>query len=190
MSTVPDRLTALALAEIERVTRRYAGVDRQAWEREMERVVTTAHTAATWTAIAERSRGPLQFAVARLRELAGLMPRADRERLRETVQAQVSYLRRFLAEAPTLSPEAILARARLYAGAARTTYYAARYGDWEIPERLLPGRQACQTNCRCTISIRDHGDGIGTLTRDLNGEAHCLDCPPLAGDHTVFRRLT
>jgi hypothetical protein len=186
--TPVDRITALALAEIERVTRRFADRDPTTWRREMERVVVTAHTAATWTGVAERSRGPLQFAVARLREMTGLMPRQDRERLQQALRDQIGYLRRFAAELDGLSPQAIMARANLYAGAARTTYYTARYGDWDIPDRLLPGNQACVGNCRCTISVRDNGDGTGVLTRVMGGERHCSECPPLAGDHTVFRR--
>jgi hypothetical protein len=182
MPADPLKLTALTLSAIEK-----AGGDFDA----IRQAVAAGHAAAVWAGVAERSTGPRQFAIARLRELAGerALPRADRERLRARLQSELGYLARFAREAEGMSPAAFAARAALYAGAVRGTYYEARWGDWEIPDTLLPGNNACLGNCRCTASItRDNGDGTGVWTRILGGERHCDDCPPLAGDHPVRRR--
>ena len=187
MSAV-DRLIGLALVAIGDATAAYeANGNIRAWERAMERAIRTASQAAYITATAERLNirpdSPL-ISQARL-------SRTERQDIQRNINAQSAYLRGFVeaVKAGELSPAQIAARANLYAaGTIRTFYYQMRYGDWEIPDRLLPGQQACMGNCRCTISIRDNGDGTGVLTRTLGGERHCKECPPLAGDHPVKRR--
>lgn len=172
----PDRLAALTLAAIERLP----GTPGSApWFAAFERTLARAHQAAFMTGIAER------FGVAP----RGLS-RAERADVTRAVQAQLAYLAGFRQAAGTLSEAQILARAKLYAAApVRQSYYAARWGAWDIPDELLPGNQTCQANCKCEITIRDHGDGTGTLTRTMGAEArHCTTCPPLAGDHDVQRK--
>lgn len=143
----------------------------------MRRAIATAHTAAWYAGIKERT---------------GVMPkglsRAERQDLKRLVEEQLQYYRKFVEDAPGMSEVAILNRAQKYVGAIRTTYYEARWGGWDIPDNLMPGRQKCQTNCRCDIAIQDNGDGTGTLTRTMHAEDHCTECPRLAGDHPVKRR--
>ncbi len=153
------------------------------WEREMERVIRTAHTAAFITATAERLgvRDP------------GLLKRpsrAERADIDAAIKRQLDYLRGFVQARGGMSDAAALARARLYGPAVKSFYYAQRWGDWEIPDHLLPGMQTCLGNCLCSLlDVKDNGDGTGVLTRVMGGtEHHCKECPPLAGDHPVRRR--
>ncbi len=143
----------------------------------MRRAIATAHTAAYYAAIKERT---------------GVMPKGlskiERAELKAAIERQLKYYDRFAREAPNMTEAAILNRAQKYTGAIRTTYYETRWGAWDIPQDLMPGYQKCQTNCKCSISVQDNGDGTGVLTRVSHAEDHCTECPGLAGDHPVKRR--
>ncbi len=155
------------------------------WEREMERILTTAHTAAYIAATAERLGVPPDSALISRQRLS----RAERQDIARAVEAQLRYLRAFAAARGSMSDAAALQRALLYAGSIRPFYYQQRWGAWEIPPEILPGLQACLANCRCSLSdVRDNGDGTGVITRILGGEQHCTECPPLAGDHIIRRK--
>jgi hypothetical protein len=171
--SVADRLHALTLVALE-------GGDFAA----MERAIAQGHTAAWLAGTAERLGVTPGSALLNPRNLS----RAERAEIKARVAAQLRYLEGFRRAAPGMSEAAIRARAAMYAGAVRQTYMAARWGDWDIPPDLMPGNQTCMSNCRCDLSVRDHGDGTGTLTRTLGGEQHCDACPPLAGDHPVRRK--
>lgn len=155
------------------------------WQREMERIIARGHTAAWIAGQAERlgvrPDSPL-LSQARL-------SRAERAEIKAAVAAQMRYFKGFQGDLAGMSEAQIKARALLYSGATRATLYAARWGDWEIPQGLMPGNQDCKARCLCTLSVKDNGDGTGTLTRAMSGtEHHCTACPPLAGDHPVKRR--
>jgi hypothetical protein len=155
------------------------------WQREMERIIARGHTAAWIAGQAERlgvkPDSPL-ISQARL-------SRAERAEIKGIVDAQLAYFKGFQADIQGMSEAQIKARAQLYAGATRGTLYAVRWGDWEVPQALMPGNQDCVSRCLCTISIKDNGDDTGVLTRAMGGtEYHCTSCPPLAGDHPVKRR--
>lgn len=169
-----------ALAKLIALTRASLPKPGATFERGMTQLLTRAHTAAYYAATAQR----LGVSVDTLKGLS----RAERADVKRAVAEQVDYLRGFVAAMPGLSEAQIAARAAMYAGSVKATYYAARWGDWEIPPELMPGNQTCKTNCKCDISVKDNGDGSGTLTRTAHAEAHCTECPPLAGDHQVKRR--
>ena len=182
-----DRLIALAVADIERATLVLNGGGSVAtWRKEMERIITTQTTAAYITATAQRLGIPADSALISRARLS----RAERADIARQVQDQLRFLNGFQAALGTLSPAQVLARARLYATGPRAFYSAMRWAEWEIPDRLLPGRQTCMGNCRCELTgVSDNGDGTGVLTRVMRGsENHCTECPPLAGDHVVRRR--
>lgn len=172
-----DKLIGLSLVEIG------AAMRSRAWEREMERIIRTAHTAAWLTATAERLgvRDP---------GLIKRPSRAERAEIDAAVRRQVEYLRGFAQARAGMSDAAALARARMYAGGIKPFFYQQRWGQWEIPERILPGMQACMTQCGCELSdVRDNGDGTGIVTRVMTkAENHCPDCPGLQGDHPVKRK--
>lgn len=171
MTTIPDRiaaLTALAMADAA----------------DLRRIVTQGHTAAFIAGTAERLGVRADSSLISRQRLS----RAERDEINRAIKGQLQYLENFLKERGTLSPQALKARLALWGGATKTTYYAARWGGWDIPQELLPGTAACLGNCRCSISVRDNGDGTGVLTRVMGGEDHCTACPPLAGDHPVKRR--
>ena len=177
---MPDPLTklhALAAASIDGLPGKPGSAT---WAKAFERTLATAHTAAFYAATAER----LNVSVGTLKGLS----RAERADVKRAVSEQVTYLRKFVTAAPDMSEAAVKARAAMYAGSVKATYYAARWGDWEIPQNLMPTMQTCKTNCKCEISVKDNGDGTGVLTRTAHAEQHCSECPPLAGDHPVKRR--
>ena len=173
MADTPLNLHALTLDAIQQLD--FTG---SAWAKQMEAIIARGHMAAQIAGIADRS---------------GVEPRGlsriERQEIKAIIKDQLDYLKGFVAAAENMSPEAIAARAALYAGAVRQTYYAERWGAWDIPAHLLPGNQTCMTNCKCRISVEDHGDGTGTLTREMGGtENHCDECPALVGSYDVKRQ--
>lgn len=156
------------------------------WQREMERVIARGQTAAYIAGMAGRLGVSADSALISPKRLS----RAERAELKRVIDAQLAYFAGFVRDLPQMTEAQVAARAQLYPGATQETYYRIRWGDWDVPDTLLPGRQACQASCRCSISIQDNGDGTGALTRVLGGAevAHCQECPAIAGDHPVRRR--
>lgn len=183
-----ERLIGLGLNAVGQATDRLqAGGSVARWRAEMERMIATSHQAALIAATAQRLGVPANSALISRQRLS----RAEREDIRAAVRGQLAYLDGFQRdiEAGRLSPAQVAARANMYARAIKPFYYAQRWGQWEIPDQLIPGNNACMANCRCTGSITtDNGDGTGVWTRVLGSEQHCDDCPRLAGDHPVKRR--
>ncbi len=126
----------------------------------MRRAIATAHSAATYAAIKERT---------------GVMPkglsRAERNDLKARVAEQLKYYDKFAAQAGDMSDAAVAARAGMYASAVRTTFFEARYPG--LP--FYPGENSeCLVNCRC--SWQDDGDGSFTWVLDAKEScATCLD---------------
>ncbi len=148
MSSALDKLLARASGEM------------QAPGKDMRRAIATAHAAATYAAIKERT---------------GVMPkglsRVERADLKARVAEQLKYYDRFAAQAGDMSEGAVGARAQMYANAIRTTYAAERNPG--LP--FYPGEGTeCLTNCRC--SWQDDGDGSFTWVLDAKEScATCLD---------------
>lgn len=175
----PDRLAALVAAQIAAIAPTGAR-----WDAAMRKAITQAQVAAYIAGAAERLGVKPDSALLNPRNLS----RAERADITQAVDAQLKYLAGF--DRTGMSEAQIRARMQLYAGAERTLYYAARWGDWEIPQELLPGAQQCGGRCKCDGAITDNGDGTGLWTRTMHGDegVHCTECPPLAGDHSVKRR--
>lgn len=130
--------------------------------RDMRKAIATAHSAATYAAIKERT---------------GIMPkglsRAERNDLKARVAEQLKYYDRFAEQAGDMSDAAVAARAQMYAGAVRGTYYGARYPG--LSQYPGDGNTKCLTNCLCSLDERD--DGIHWV---LDGGEHCSDCEAMA----------
>ena len=152
MSTVLDKLIARASGEMKKPSR------------DMRRAIATAHSAATYAAIKERT---------------GVMPkglsRAERNDLKARVAEQLKYYDRFAAQAGDMSDAAVAARAGMYAGAVRGTYYGARYPG--LSQYPGDGGTQCLTNCKCSLDERD--DGIYWI---LNPAEHCDGCQTMAAN--------
>lgn len=186
MTPALNRLIALARVTIDGATAALeAGGSVRQWERAMERAITTAHTAAYIAAAAERlGVSPDSPLISRQR-----LSRAERADIDKAVADQVAYLQKFAGQLDGLTPGQIAARARMYGSSITPFYYTQRYGPWDIPARLLPGNQTCLTNCRCSVEIRDNGDGTGVLVRTLGPtEQSCDECVRLAGRHPIRRK--
>src|SRR5262245_18784374 len=148
----------------------------------MRRALTQAQVAAYIAGTAERLGIKPDSPLLNARNLS----RAERTDITKAVDAQLKYLAGFRADKANMTEQAIAARMQLYAGAERALYYAARWGEWDIPMDLLPSNQQCGGRCKCTGAITDNGDGTGIWTRTMHGdEHHCTQCPALEGDHSV-----
>jgi hypothetical protein len=184
-----DRLIGLNLASIQASTRDLiasGNVDR--WQREMREHLLRAHTAAYIAATAERLNIPANSPLISRQRLS----RAEKQDIQAAVNRQLEYLSGFVIDIRSgdMSPAAIAARANLYATSIKPFYFEQRLAGWEIPDRILPGRQTCLGNCGCVLSdVIDNGDGTGIVTRTMTKpENHCKDCPMLEGDHIVRPR--
>lgn len=188
MPTDPLKLDALTRVAIRGATDAYLnGGSVATWEKAMQVALTRGHTAAALAGLAERLSVPLDSALLSERRLS----KAERADIKRALKTQFEYLRGFreAIESGTLSESQIRARADMYAAAVRLTYQDTRWGDWEIPDDIRPGRQKCLANCLCRGSVKDNGDGTGIYTRTLGGtEHHCTECPDLVGDYPVVRR--
>ena len=189
MPTNLDTLRAQPLTLIQPATQSLAdGGSISAWRKQMELAIRRSQTAAYIAATAER----LGVSPSAVKGLS----RAERKELDARIAEQLKYLDGFVADlrAGKLTMAQAQARAAMYAGATAQGYYAARWGDWIIPDDLMPGNQQCKTNCKCRISVKAEGNDsdTGTLTREMGGvEHHCTECPPLVGSYEVKRkRLT
>jgi hypothetical protein len=117
-----------------------------AFRRTMETAIARAHTAAYVAATAERT-GASAAAVKGL-------SRAERTELQARITEQHRYLDGFVSDlkAGKLTPAQAEARAALYAGPARGTYYEARYPG--LPFYPTSGSE-CKANCRCAWEESD-----------------------------------
>ena len=179
MPTDPLRLVALATIAIAAID-----PDSPTWQRDMERVIARAHTAAWLAGTAERLGVPLDSALLSEKRLS----KAERAEIKGIVEKQLDYLKGFAEAREGMSDAAIAARSAMYGGAARQTFLETRWGGWDIPPELYPGAQQCMTNCRCSAHVVDNGDGTGVWVRELGSERSCEECPPLAGEHPIERR--
>ena len=166
MADAVTRLHALALVAIEQAAQRLVnGGSVDAWEKEMARIIARAHTAALIAGTAERAGVPVSDGLFR-----GLS-RAERNELNATVKAQLDYLSRFVDDVRSgdLSPAQIAARADLYGGPLRATYYRNRYIG--LPYYPADGGTPCLSNCKC--SWRDEE---GVYYWELSASEHCVGC--------------
>lgn len=163
MPTNLDTLRAQPLSLIQPATAALAeGGSIAAWRKAMEVAIRRSQMAAYIAATAER---------------LGITPRlvkglskAERTELDARIAAQLKYLDGFTADlkAGKLTMAQAQARANLYAGPTRTTYYATRYQG--LP--FYPGEGTpCKANCKC--SWEQKGDDY---LWTLHPAEHCDGC--------------
>lgn len=182
-----DRLIGLHLVAITQATDAYlAGGSLKSWQAAMEKAISTAYTATYIAATAERLGVPADSPLISRQRLS----RAERADITKAIAEQIKYLQGFAGALDTMSPAQIAARASLYGPAIKAFYLAQRYGDWDIPSRLVPGNQQCGGRCLCDASVIDNQDGTGIWRRTMRGraEVHCQECPQLEGDHPIQRK--
>lgn len=158
-----DTLRAQPLSLIQPATQTLAsGGGIAAWRREMEKAIRLSQTASYIAATAERlGTTP--------RAIKGLS-RAERKELDARIAVQLKYLDGFVADlkAGKLSPAQAQARAALYAGPTRATYYATRYPS--LPFYPCEGTE-CKSNCKC--SWRQEGEQYYWR---MGAAEHCPTC--------------
>ena len=161
-----DDLRALlerVLADIARSADAYLGqrLSRHEWARQMARTIGDGHRDAY-----------------RLGRDTKDMDPAARAFLAQAIADQVTYLTGFSQDLrrEDMSAALMKARAALYAGALKGTYYRARFWPWDLPFVPTEGSE-CMVNCTCTIDVTEAGDGTGLMAWTLGEHAHAETCP-------------
>lgn len=157
MADTPLNLHALALDAIQQIDFSAPG-----WPKQMEALIARAHTAAALAATADRLNLPVDSGL-----FKGLS-RAERAEIKAIVRAQLDYLKGFVQAAPGLSEAQVKARAALYAGAVRGTFWKQRYIG--LPFYPTEGTE-CMANCKC--SWQQQGDNYYWT---LHAAEHCPTC--------------
>lgn len=168
----PDRIAALLAREIAGLTQALLdGGSVGVWERAMLDAIARGHAAAAIAGTAERLGVTPGSALLNQRNLS----RAERQAIKDAVASQVPYLRRFAQDiaAGRLSDAQIAARAALYAGATRATYYQGRWAGWDLRSVPIPadGGTECVSNCKC-VAYEENGQWIYETT----AAEHCTGC--------------
>ena len=171
-----DTLHSQPLTLIQPATQALArGGSIAAWRQAMETAIRRSQTAAMIAGVADRDFGGNVRAL--LSKIIGVraIAKADRAQLESRIAAQLKYLDGFasdLRDGKLTMPQAE-ARANLYAGPTRATFYAARYPG--LP--FYPGEGSeCKMNCKC--SWDQHGDQFSWT---LHADEHCPTCVTRAG---------
>lgn len=128
--------------------RRYlGGASPAAFERAMQQALAQAHTAAYLRGVAER----LGVSVSTLKGFS----RAERAELRAALADQFKYLSGFVGQLDGMSEAQVAARAALYAGSPKATYWQAWAG---VALECVPsGCPECFSRCRCSLDRRADG---------------------------------
>lgn len=168
----PDRIAALLARDIVAITRELLGGGTvEAWERRMLDAIASGHAAAAIAGTAERLGIAAGSKLLNERNLS----RAEREEIKKAVMGQLPYLRQFAADvaAGKLSDAQIAARAGLYAGATRATYYRGRWAGWDLRGLPVPadGGTSCVSNCKCVAYVE--GD---RWIYETTAAEHCPEC--------------
>lgn len=168
-----DALTTRAAADIKAATAALLnGGSVSAWRTAMERALTVAHTSAYIVGTAERLG-------VNVKTLKGLS-RAERAEIKAMVGPQLDYLAGFVSAQSGLSNAQTAARAALYSGAVRSTYYGARFPG--LPAYPGDGSTPCRTNCKC--SVEERADGFYWI---LHPAEHCGECQQRAAQWAPYK---
>lgn len=168
----PDRIAALLARDIAAATQRLIdGGTVAQWERAMLDAITRGHAAAAIAGTAERLGVAAGSKLLNERNLS----RIERRDIHTAVRGQLPYLRNFAADvqAGQLSDAQIAARAALYAGAIRTTYYRGRWATYDLRNVPIPadGGTQCISNCKCVAYVED-----GQWIYEMTAAEHCQGC--------------
>lgn len=170
--SIPDRIAALLARDIAAITRELLdGGTVEVWERRMLEAIARGHAAAAIAGTAERLGVAAGSKLLNERNLS----RAERDEIRRAVAGQMPYLRNFAADvaAGRLSDTQIAARAGLYAGAIRATYYRGRWAGWDLRGVPVPadGGTSCVSNCKCVAFVEGN-----QWIYETTAAEHCPEC--------------
>ncbi len=165
-----DTLRAQPLTLIGPATQTLAdGGSISVWRRAMEVAIRRSQTASFIAGIAERLGVPIG---------AVKKPsKAERKDLDKRIDYQLKYLDKFAADlkAGNMTMAQAQARANLYAGPTRSTFYATRYPD--LPFQPGEGTE-CKANCKCEWVEKG-----GKYYWTLSAVEHCPTCVDRASNN-------
>lgn len=116
------------------------------------------------------------------RDVRDLSPQGERL-IKNAVKEQIDYLNGF---ADTIAAEgwreAFAARAQLYAGSIKATFWRARAFGLAMPYYPGDGSTPCLGNCRCSLETvwQDEEELNAEVYWRLGAEEHCTECPQRA----------
>lgn len=118
--------------------------------------------------------------------------RLAREAINRELREQARYLNRFAAEvdARGWDDRRDRARAALYAGAIKSTYWRGATFGLSLPRYPGDGGTACMGNCKCRLRVvwLDEEELDADVYWEMGGaERHCRDCPRLAAAWAPLR---
>ncbi len=178
MPTDPSRIASLMSDAIASASQSYAdGGSLKAFEKEMQAIIARGHAAAWLSGTSERLRIPLDSPLLSQARLS----RAERADIKALVQNQLGYLKDFVGAAGDMSPEAVAARAGLYSGAVRGSFWKSAT-EADLP--TYPGAcEECLSNCRCSLDIRD--DGVYWISNA--DDKSCAGCVERGSSWTPYK---
>ncbi len=178
MPTDPAKLAALMQDAIAGASRAYAdGGSLAAFEQEMRRIVARGHTAAWLAGTSERLGVPLDSPLLSEKRLS----KAERADIKALVNNQLEYLKDFTSEAGDMSDAAVAARAGLYAGSVKGSYWKSAI-DVSLPAYPGDGSSECLGNCGC--AWEQSGDAY---TWVLGKADNCATCAQRAGEWAPYK---
>lgn len=170
MPTDISKLQSIITESVGELATRYA-TNPARFVREMEAVITRAHTAATIGGIQDRTRITPKG-----------LSRAERAELQAAIVAQRPYLKGFVDDIRKggMDTEQIKRRAELYAGPVRATYSKSRFPG--LPAHPADGSTECLAWCKCSWLERD-----GKFYWTLGAAEHCPTCLTRASEWRPYR---
>ncbi len=172
-----SKLQELAKTAIKDATQAYIdGGSKAAWDKAMQSIVTRAHVSAWLAGTSERLRIPLDSPLLSQARLS----KAERADIKALVNNQLGYLKDFASAAGDMSSEAVAARANLYAGSVKGSYWKSAI-DVALPAYPGDGSSECLGNCGC--AWEQSGDAY---TWVLGKEDNCATCAQRAGEWAPY----
>ncbi len=178
MPTDPARIASLMSDAIASAAQSYAdGGSLRAFEKEMASIVARGHMAGWLAGTSERLGVPLDSPLLSQARLS----KAERADIKALVNNQLEYLKGFTDEAGDMSDAAVAARAGLYAGSVKGSYWKSAI-DASLPAYPGDGSSECLGNCGC--AWQQSGD---EYTWVLGKADNCATCAQRAGEWAPYK---
>ena len=136
-------------------------IDLTNWEGAMREVIKVAHV--DLAALGKGGRGQMRP--------------ADWGRVGLAIRRQYAYLAGFANEATGMAAGQVATRARMYVGAAATSYERAHAAAWRVQLPAYPGQDSeCLVNCRCAWELVDVPGGVRATWHASGDDRTCATC--------------
>lgn len=166
-----DRILAASVTAMADATAalEHGTMTRQAWEREMERLLMRYHTASWLAGSAQRLNVPLNSPLLSERRLS----RAERGDITREVRDQIKYLSAFSGDIRAAEEwtRRFNARAAMYGASPKVSYWRGRTSGMDLPGHPGDGSTPCLSNCACAWRLEGQ-----KAYWELSAAEHCTGC--------------